>query len=134
LVKDFYVDENKNQKQFRKTKMEQVPKFASPAEEIAYWKDKAKGFEQQAKEVKEELEEFQEGSKELELELEAQLEQAEKSVKEYKSLANRLQIENDSLKDKLEQCSKEYHYQVLWFLQEGYLLPTIVYCVNIMLK
>ena len=105
--------------------MEQVPKFASPAEEIAYWKDKAKGFEQQAKEVKEELEEFQEGSKELELELEAQLEQAEKSVKEYKSLANRLQIENDSLKDKLEQCSKEYHYQVLFFTR-GLLIANYV--------
>ena len=64
------------------------------------------------KETKEEFEEFQEGSKELEQELETQLEQAEKSVKEFKSLANRLQLENDSLKDKLEQCHKEYHYQV----------------------
>ena len=93
--------------------MEEAPKFSSPAEEIEYWKVKARGFEQQAREVKEEFEEFQEGSKELEQELEAQLEQAEKSVKEFKSLANRLQIENDSLKDKLEQCNKEYHYQVL---------------------
>ena len=83
-------------------------------------------FEQQAKEVKEEFEEFQEGSKELEQELEAQLEQAEKSVKEFKSLANRLQIENDSLKDKLEQCNKEYHYQVRFnimttFLKVGFI-------------
>jgi len=86
--------------------------FATPAEEIEYWKSKAVAFEQQAKDVKEELEEYQEGSKELEAELEAQLDQAEKNSREYKSLANRLQVENDSLKDKLEQCHKEYHYQV----------------------
>ena len=92
--------------------MDPVPKFSSPEEEIEFWKDRAKTFEQQVKDVKEEFEEFQEGSKELEQELETQLEQAEKSVKEFKSLANRLQLENDSLKDKLEQCHKEYHYQV----------------------
>lgn len=86
--------------------------FATPAEEIEYWKSKAVAFEQQAKDVKEELEEYQEGSKELEAELEAQLDQAEKNSREYKSLANRLQVENDSLKDKLEQCHKEYHYQI----------------------
>ena len=104
-------------------KMETPPKFSSPAEEIEYWKGKAVSFEQQAKEVKDELEEFQEGSKELEQELETQLEQAEKNLKEYKSLTNRLQIENDSLKDKLEQCHKEYHYQVRsYFESEGRIL------------
>ena len=87
-------------------------KFATPAEEIEYWKSKAEAFEKQAKDTKEELDEYQEGSKELEAELEAQLYQAEKNSREYKSLANRLQVENDSLKDKLEQCHKEYHYQV----------------------
>lgn len=92
--------------------MEEPPNFASPADEIEYWKNKAETFEQQAKEVREEFQEFQEGSRELEQELESQLEQAEKRVKEFKSLANRLQLENDSLKDKLEQCHKEYHYQI----------------------
>ena len=103
-------DNFKNRPQTKKDM--ETPKFTSPAEEIEYWKGKAVTFEQQAKEVKDELEEFQEGSKELEVELETQLEQAEKNLKEYKSLTNRLQIENDSLKDKLEQCHKEYHYQV----------------------
>ncbi len=71
-------------------------KFATPAEEIDYWKSKAVAFEKQAKDTKEEFDEYQEGSKELEAELEAQLDQAEKNCKEYKSLANRLQVENGS--------------------------------------
>jgi len=39
--------------------MDPVPKFSSPDEEIEFWKGRAKAFEQQAKEVKEEFEEFQ---------------------------------------------------------------------------
>lgn len=49
-------------------------------------------------ETREELEEFQSGSRELEAELEAQLEQTENRCSEYQSQLNRLAIENDSLK------------------------------------
>ena len=59
-----------------------------------------------------EFAEFQEGSRELEAELEAQLEQSEVRIKEYRSLANRFQMDNDQLKSKLEQCHREYHFQV----------------------
>ena len=38
--------------------------------------------------------------------------QSEHKVKEYRSLSNRLQMENDQLKSKLEQCHREYHFQV----------------------
>merc|ERR1712156_1274562 len=69
-------------------------------------------LEKEAKEIKEEFQEFQEGSRELELELETQLEQSEKKIKEFRSLTDRLQHENEQLKDKLEQCHKEYHFQV----------------------
>jgi len=86
--------------------------FASPEEEIRFWKDKAAVLEKEAKEIKEEFQEFQEGSRELELELETQLEQSEAKIKEFRSLTNRLQHENEQLKDKLEQCHKEYHFQV----------------------
>ena len=48
----------------------------------------------------------------MEAELEAQLEQAEIKTKELKALSNRLQLENEQLKDKLEQCTREYHFQV----------------------
>ena len=86
--------------------------FASPEEEIQFWKDKVTVLEKEAKEIKEEFEEFQEGSRELEHELETQLEQSETKIKEFRSLTNRLQHENEQLKDKLEQCHKEYHFQV----------------------
>jgi len=86
--------------------------FVSQEEEIKFWKDKAAFLEKEAKEIKEEFQEFQEGSRELELELETQLEQSEKKIKEFRSLTDRLQHENEQLKDKLEQCHKEYHFQV----------------------
>ena len=86
--------------------------FASQEEEIQFWKDKAAVLEKEAKEIKEEFQEFQEGSRELELELETQLEQSEGKIKEFRSTTNRLQHENEQLKDKLEQCHKEYHFQV----------------------
>lgn len=86
--------------------------FSSPEEEIQFWKEKAAILEKEAKEIKEEFQEFQEGSRELEAELETQLEQSEAKIKEFRSLTNRLQLENETLKDKLEQCHKEYHFQV----------------------
>lgn len=88
------------------------PAFSSPAEEIQYWKSKAQEWKDAADTSKEELEEFQEGSRELETELEAQLEQVESKNKELKSLTNRLQMENDHIKDKLELCSREYNNQI----------------------
>lgn len=49
-------------------------------------------------ETKEELDEFQEGSRELEAELEAQLEQAEARQKELLSIKTRLETDNENLK------------------------------------
>jgi len=92
--------------------MEGVPDFSSPAEEAAFWKEKAAELSAEIKEAKEEFTEFQEGSRELEAELEAQLEQAEGKIKEYRSLSNRLHMDNDELKAKLEQCHKEYAFQI----------------------
>jgi len=91
---------------------EKPPAFSNPTEELKYWKSKAEEWATVAKDAKEELEEFQEGSRELEAELEAQLEQTELKNKDLKSLSNRLQMENENLKDKLEQCSREYHFQI----------------------
>jgi len=88
------------------------PTFSSSAEEAEYWKKQAEAHQKAAKEATKELEEFQEGSRELEAELEAQLEQAESKNKELKSLSNKLQMENENLRDKLEQCSREYHHQI----------------------
>ena len=49
-------------------------------------------------ETKEELEEFQMSSHELEQELETQLEQAEKKVSELTAASQRLQLESENLK------------------------------------
>lgn len=54
-----------------------------------------------------ELDEFQEGSRELEAELEAQLEQAESKARELESLRNRLEMENDALRERLEAVQNE---------------------------
>lgn len=84
---------------------EPTPTFSTPQEEIEFWKEKAK-------EAREELEEFQEGSRELEAELEMQLEQAETKIKDQRSIINRLTMETDQMRDKLEQCQREYSCQV----------------------
>jgi len=91
---------------------DETPSFSNSAEEVQYWKRLAGEYKTAADEAKTELEEFQEGSRELEHELESQLEQAEAKMKELKSLSNKLQLENDNLRDKLEQCSREYHHQI----------------------
>jgi len=89
-----------------------LPEFQSPADEITYWKKKAEEWKFLADSSKEELDEFQEGSRELEAELEQQLEQLEIKNKDLKSLTNRLQMENEEIRDKLDQASREYHYQI----------------------
>nr|XP_053628046.1 nuclear distribution protein nudE homolog 1-like isoform X4 [Cherax quadricarinatus] len=73
--------------------------FPSLQEEAAFWRKKAMEYKQSLEETREELEEFQSGSRELEAELEAQLEQTETRCSEYQSQLNRLALENDSLKE-----------------------------------
>ena len=98
--------------------------FSNPEEEIQFLKARVATLEQEAKDIKEEFVEFQEGSRELEHELETQLEQSEGKIKEFRALSSRLQMENEQLKDKLEQCHKEYHFQV----------SCIMFCRNILTR
>ena len=63
-------------------------------------------------ETKEELEEFQMSSHELEQELETQLEQAEKKVAELTAASQRLQLESENLK---VSC-------ILWLVSNGLFL------------
>ena len=86
--------------------------FSSPKAEIQFWKCRAEALASEAAEARQELEEFQEGSRELEAELETQLRQAEDKLKDQRSAYNRLQLEHDVTRDKLEQVQKEYHGQV----------------------
>uniref|UniRef100_A0A8D0SQC8 NudE neurodevelopment protein 1 like 1 n=2 Tax=Sus scrofa TaxID=9823 RepID=A0A8D0SQC8_PIG len=55
---------------------EDIPDFSSLKEETAYWKELSLKYKQSFQEARDELVEFQEGSRELEAELEAQLVQA----------------------------------------------------------
>merc|ERR1719370_1635633 len=91
---------------------DETPPFANDAEEAKYWRGKAGEWKKAAQTAKDELDEFQEGSRELEHELETQLEQAEMKTKDLKALTNRLQMENEQLRDKLEQCTRDYHFQI----------------------
>uniref|UniRef100_A0A2K5S6M1 NudE neurodevelopment protein 1 like 1 n=1 Tax=Cebus imitator TaxID=2715852 RepID=A0A2K5S6M1_CEBIM len=52
---------------------EDIPDFSSLKEETAYWKELSLKYKQSFQEARDELVEFQEGSRELEAELEAQL-------------------------------------------------------------
>ena len=81
---------------------DQTPAFSSIADEAQYWKRKAEEYKSAAVEAKQELEEFQEGSRELELELEAQLGQQETKLKDLETINTRLKLENEQLRVKLD--------------------------------
>ncbi|KAL0993539.1 hypothetical protein UPYG_G00109420 [Umbra pygmaea] len=82
---------------------EMMTKFTSKDDEIDYWKTLSLKFKNSYHEAQEELVEFQEGSRELEAELEAQLGQAEYRIRDLHTENQRLKSELDNLKEKLEQ-------------------------------
>ncbi|KAI0222217.1 Nuclear distribution protein nudE-like 1 [Lamellibrachia satsuma] len=93
------------------------PTFSSPKEGMEYWKNLAKQYKISLDEVKEELDEFQVSSHELEAELEAQLEQTESKNKELRSANYRLQMDLQSLREKMEQTQQSSH-QLITTLQD----------------
>lgn len=92
--------------------MDQVPQFSTKDEEIQYWKCLAAQYQKGMQESREELDEFQENSRELEQELEAQLEQVDKRNRDLCSINNRLQLDLEATRDKLEQVQKESEAQI----------------------
>ncbi|XP_048408257.1 nuclear distribution protein nudE homolog 1 isoform X1 [Stegostoma tigrinum] len=91
--------------------------FESVEDEIAYWKDLALKYQHCAQNTREELIEFQEGSRELEAELETQLEHAESRNRDLLSDNNRLRVELDLFKEKLEEHHSE-NYKRITMLQD----------------
>ncbi|KAK7168269.1 hypothetical protein R3I94_002351 [Phoxinus phoxinus] len=91
---------------------EMMPKFSSKDEEIDYWKCMSLKYKKSCHDAQEELQEFQEGSRELEAELEAQLGQAEHRIRDLQSENQRLRSEVDTLKDKLEQQYAQSYKQI----------------------
>ncbi|KAF5901830.1 nuclear distribution protein nudE-like 1-B, partial [Clarias magur] len=91
---------------------EMMPKFSSKDEEIEYWKHLSLKFQKCYNDAQEELQEFQEGSRELEAELEAQLGQAEHRIRDLQAENQRLKSEVDNLKEKLEQQYAQSYKQI----------------------
>ncbi|KAI4874861.1 hypothetical protein NFI96_034434, partial [Prochilodus magdalenae] len=89
-----------------------TPKFSSKDEEIDFWKALSLKYKKSCKEAQEELLEFQEGSRELEAELETQLGQAEHRLRDLQADNQRLQHELDTLKEKLEQQYAQSYKQI----------------------
>ncbi|XP_054615580.1 nuclear distribution protein nudE-like 1-B isoform X5 [Dunckerocampus dactyliophorus] len=91
---------------------EMIPKFSSKDEEVDYWKSQALKYKKSCHDAQEELQEFQEGSRELEAELEAQLGQAEHRLRDLQTENERLKNEVDNLKEKLEQQYAQSYKQI----------------------
>lgn len=85
--------------------------FSSVDEERHYWRSLALKYRKCSECVREELEEFQEASREYEAELEAQLQQTESRNKEILSENNRLRMELESIKEKYELQHSENYMQ-----------------------
>uniref|UniRef100_A0A671EI99 Nuclear distribution protein nudE-like 1 n=1 Tax=Rhinolophus ferrumequinum TaxID=59479 RepID=A0A671EI99_RHIFE len=91
---------------------EDTPDFSTLKEETAYWKELSLKYKQSFQEARDELVEFQEGSRELEAELEAQLVQAEQRNRDLQADNQRLKYEVEALKEKLEHQYAQSYKQV----------------------
>ncbi|XP_033097489.1 nuclear distribution protein nudE homolog 1-like [Anneissia japonica] len=91
---------------------ENIPKFATIEEEALYWKNLSLDLKQSLEETKEDFEEYQISSRELEAELETQLEHAEAKIKDLTASNQRQQMEVESLKEKLEVSQRGYLKQI----------------------
>ncbi|XP_077360058.1 nuclear distribution protein nudE-like 1-A isoform X2 [Festucalex cinctus] len=91
---------------------DKIPKFSSKDEEINFWKALYVKYKTNYQEAHEELLEFQEGSRELEAELEAQLGQAEHRLKDLQSDNLRLKNDVETLKERLEQQYSQSYKQI----------------------
>ncbi|XP_037117370.1 nuclear distribution protein nudE homolog 1-like [Syngnathus acus] len=76
--------------------------FATPQEELGFWKEQANRHQQRADEAQEELQEFQQMSRDYEAELETELKHCEARNKELLQDNNRLRMELDNIKEKFE--------------------------------
>ncbi|KAL4624519.1 nuclear distribution protein nudE 1-like [Arapaima gigas] len=88
------------------------PQFTSMYEELNYWKEQAAKHQQRVEEVQEELQEFQQMSRDYEAELESELKQCETRNRELLSQNNRLRMELESFKEKFEVQHSEAFRQI----------------------
>ncbi|KAM3863681.1 nuclear distribution protein nudE homolog 1-A-like [Diretmus argenteus] len=88
------------------------PQFGSLEEEVEYWKDQADKHRQSAEEAQEELQEFQQMSRDYEGELETELKQCEARNRELLATNNRLRTELENYKEKYESQHSEAYRQI----------------------
>ncbi|XP_026181879.1 nuclear distribution protein nudE homolog 1-like [Mastacembelus armatus] len=90
----------------------QPPEFGSLEKELDYWKEQAARHQQSAEEAQEELREFQQMSRDYEVELETELKQCETQNRELLSANNRLRMELENYKEKYETQHSEACRQI----------------------
>ncbi|XP_073351439.1 nuclear distribution protein nudE homolog 1 [Pagrus major] len=88
------------------------PEFGSLEEELQYWKEQAARHQQSAEEAQEELQEFQQMSRDYEVELETELKQCETRNRELLAANNRLRMEVENYKEKYETQHSEAYRQI----------------------
>ncbi|KAK4474965.1 hypothetical protein MN116_002068 [Schistosoma mekongi] len=88
------------------------PVFDDPSNEAKYWRQKAEEYRNGMEEVREELEDFQISSRELELELETQLEQLEKRNSELVVLCEKLTVEKENYRNKAENSQEYVNHEI----------------------
>ncbi|XP_056392846.1 LOW QUALITY PROTEIN: nuclear distribution protein nudE homolog 1 [Hyla sarda] len=86
--------------------------FHSLEEEKEYWKDLAAKYKKCSEDSQEELQEFQEASREYEAELEAQLHQTEARNRDLLTQNNRLRMELESIREKYEEHHAASYTQI----------------------
>ncbi|XP_061906290.1 nuclear distribution protein nudE homolog 1-like [Entelurus aequoreus] len=89
-----------------------TPVFGSLKEELDYWKERAARNQDSAEEAREELQEFQQMSRDYEAELEAELKLCEKQNRELLSANERLRTDVESYKEKYETRHSEACCQI----------------------
>lgn len=75
-----------------------LPSFKSIEEECTFWKERCAEIKQKWIETKQEFNDFEDNSRQLEAELETCLEQREKTIQDLKHSLDQLQTDNESLR------------------------------------
>ncbi|KAH8242483.1 hypothetical protein KR032_007731 [Drosophila birchii] len=78
--------------------MDSPPMFNSVEDECRYWKERSKQYHKEWTDVKQEYDEFVEQSREMEIEMDATLEQKQSIIKDLTSKLTMFERENESLK------------------------------------
>ncbi|KAG7277290.1 hypothetical protein CRUP_036959 [Coryphaenoides rupestris] len=91
--------------------------FSSLEEELHFWKSQAEGHQQRAEEAQEELQEFQQMSRDYEAELETELKHCEARNKELLSDNSRLRMELENIREKYD-CQHSEAFRQISALEE----------------